>query len=86
MPLLNLRYCGAYTKQHADHRPCRQPAMRNKVRCKLHGGKATGPKTPEGKIRSAEANFKHGMYTKTAIAEKLYYHDMLLWKNDTIIF
>ena len=27
-------------------------------RCKLHGGWSTGPKTPEGKKRSAQNGFK----------------------------
>jgi len=42
--------------------PCQAPAVSNKVndrpvngRCKLHGGLSTGPKTQEGKCRSAQA-------------------------------
>ena len=33
-------------------KPCQAPAMTN-GRCKLHGGKATGPKTPEGRASVA---------------------------------
>ncbi len=86
MPLQNVRLCGSYTKQDPEHKPCSQPAIRNKTRCKLHGGKSTGPKTLEGKIRSAEANLKHGLFTKVAVAERLYYREMLLWKDDAAIF
>ena len=46
-------YCGARSKQN-NHRPCRQPAMKN-GRCRLHGGKSP---------------IKHGLYTKQAMKEK----------------
>jgi hypothetical protein len=32
-------------------------------RCRCHGGKSTGPRTPEGQARSATANTKHGNTT-----------------------
>lgn len=38
--------CGARRKY--DGQPCEAPAMTN-GRCKLHGGKSTGPKTAEGR-------------------------------------
>jgi hypothetical protein len=72
--------CGAKARQN-NHQPCRQPAMKN-GRCRLHGGKCTGPKTPEGKKKSAQANLKHGMYTKEAIAERKRVRDMLKWHDD----
>jgi len=31
-------------------------------RCKLHGGKSTGPKTPEGKAKTAQNGRLHGLY------------------------
>lgn len=31
--------------------PCQAPTLMN-GRCKLHGGKSTGPKTPEGKAKA----------------------------------
>ncbi len=40
-------------------KPCQAAAMPN-GRCKLHGGKSTGPRTPEGLERSRRANWKHG--------------------------
>jgi hypothetical protein len=31
-------------------------------RCRMHGGKSTGPKTEEGRKRISEAHLKHGDY------------------------
>ena len=73
--------CGAKARQN-NHLPCRQPAMKNRKRCRLHGGKCTGPKTPEGKMKSAQANLKHGKYTKSAILERLRMRTMMQWKKD----
>jgi hypothetical protein len=58
--------CGAQTR---DNTECRGPAMKN-GRCRLHGGKSTGPRTPEGLERSRKANLKHGLYSKGFIKEK----------------
>ena len=62
-------------------RPCRQPAMAN-GRCRLHGGKSTGPKTPEGKAKAARANYKHGQYTNQAMMERLRMRMMMAWRKD----
>ena len=43
--------------------------MRN-GRCRLHGGKSTGPRTPEGRERSRRSNWKHGHYSAEARAER----------------
>jgi len=48
--------CGARTR--AGH-PCRQPAMKN-GRCRLHGGKSTGPRTAAGRERCRRARWVHG--------------------------
>jgi hypothetical protein len=37
--------------------------MRN-GRCRLHGGKSTGPRTPEGLERMRRAKTKHGKYSE----------------------
>lgn len=58
--------CGAKTRKGG---PCKAPAMKN-GRCRLHGGKSTGPKTPEGIERIRAAHLKHGEYTKKAIEER----------------
>jgi hypothetical protein len=39
-------------------------------RCKFHGGKSTGPRTPEGLERSKRARWKHGYYSREAKAER----------------
>ena len=55
--------CGARTRQG---RPCMAPAIKGKRRCRLHGGKSTGPRTPEGLERSRRARWKHGRYSQQA--------------------
>ena len=49
--------------------PCQQPAMAN-GRCRLHGGKSTGPKTREGAERARQAALRHGFYTAEAKKER----------------
>jgi hypothetical protein len=60
--------CGAKTRK--GH-PCPQPAMKN-GRCRLHGGKSTGPRTPEGLERMRQSKLKHGRYSKEAKAVNQY--------------
>lgn len=55
------RRCGAMTRRRTA---CQCPAMQNRRRCRLHGGKSTGPRTPEGLERSRRANWKHGVYSQ----------------------
>jgi hypothetical protein len=59
--------CGARSKRTG--KPCRAGAMPN-GRCKVHGGKSTGPRTPEGLERSRRANWKHGQFSREAKAER----------------
>lgn len=58
--------CGAKTR--AGH-PCRQPGMRN-GRCRLHGGKSTGPKTTTGALRSRTTRLCHGRYSQKEIQQR----------------
>ena len=44
--------CGARTRKGT---PCKCKVLPGKQRCKFHGGMSTGPKTPEGRERIAEA-------------------------------
>jgi hypothetical protein len=50
--------CGARTRAGTS---CRSPAMGN-GRCRLHGGLSTGPTSPEGLARLAQARTEHGGY------------------------
>src|SRR5215472_10694527 len=59
--------CGARRK--SDGAPCRKAAMPN-GRCDMHGGKSTGPRTPEGLARSRRAGWKHGFYSVEAKATR----------------
>lgn len=58
--------CGAKTRKGT---PCKGAAMKN-GRCRMHGGKSTGPRTLEGIERIRQAHLKHGLYTKEAIASR----------------
>ena len=52
--------CETLTKQ--GKRPCNAPGilMKNgRIRCKVHGGYSTGPKSAEGKARSANNIIKY---------------------------
>ena len=46
-------------------------------RCRLHGGKSTGPRTPAGLARCRVANWKHGRYCKEALAERRQVRELL---------
>ena len=49
--------CGARTRAGT---PCKRRDLQINGRCKLHGGRSTGPRTPEGKRNSALNGFKPG--------------------------
>src|SRR4051794_16716232 len=57
--------CRACTRAGGE---CHQPAMANRRRCRLHGGKSTGPTTEAGLLRSKNARLTHGAYSAEAIA------------------
>jgi hypothetical protein len=58
--------CGARTRAGC---PCQAPAIRGKLRCRMHGGRSTGPRTPEGLARLRAARTIHGRYSAAARAE-----------------
>jgi hypothetical protein len=60
--------CGAKNRAGC---PCRAPAMPN-GRCHLHGGKSTGPRTPQGIARSFAANTRHGRQSAPRRTQQLY--------------
>ena len=59
------RRCGAKTRTGGA---CQNPAIKDRSRCKLHGGRSTGPRTPEGKARSIAAHTKHGRRSRAHVA------------------
>ena len=72
--------CGARTRKQTS---CRAPAMAN-GRCRMHGGKSTGPRTPEGLERSRKANWKHGDYSAESIQMRRYISRLLRESRDTL--
>src|SRR5689334_5503151 len=55
--------CGARCRNgHA----CRQPAIRGKKRCRLHGGLSRGPRTAEGLERMRQSKIVHGERSATS--------------------
>lgn len=52
--------CGA--RRHRDGKPCRAKSEPGKARCKWHGGRSTGPRTPQGRAK-ALANLRQNRPT-----------------------
>ncbi len=67
--------CGARTRSSHS---CLSPAMKN-GRCRMHGGKSTGPKTREGLEKSRRARWKNGFYSQKLRQERKQLRD--LFKN-----
>jgi hypothetical protein len=66
------RFCGARTRSGA---PCRTRAMKN-GRCRMHGGLSlSGEKSPR---------FKHGHYTREAIAQRRRFASLMADARKTI--
>jgi hypothetical protein len=57
--------CLAKTRRSTE---CQRPAITGSGRCRLHGGRSTGPRTQEGRARISAANLKHGRKTKERLA------------------
>lgn len=77
---MNAPRCGAKTRRGM---PCRAPAMAN-GRCRMHGGKSTGPRTREGLERSRKANWKHGLYSAESIAARRYIRQLFRESREMI--
>jgi len=60
--------CSAQSKRTGLQ--CKAPAISGKSKCRFHGGKSTGPKTPEGRQRCAQARTAHGRETSTMRTER----------------
>lgn len=72
--------CGAKAK-HRNHEPCKKTPMKN-GRCRYHGGLSTGPKSTEGKRKCGRSSYKHGFYSKAAMAERKKMRMMMKWRDD----
>lgn len=55
--------CDALSRRSGQR--CKGPAVRGKTKCRMHGGKSTGPRTAEGRQRCADARTVHGNETRT---------------------
>jgi hypothetical protein len=53
--------CGAKKR---DGGRCGKTVKEKGKKCKFHGGASTGPKTEEGKRKSAKNSLKHGIYSR----------------------
>ena len=60
--------CDATSKRTKQQ--CRNPAIKGKTKCKNHGGRSTGSRTPEGKASQIAANTKHGNETRAIRKER----------------
>jgi hypothetical protein len=63
--------CGAKTRSGC---PCKAPALRGKLRCRMHGGGSTGPRTAEGLQCLRDARTTHGRF---AAATRAHDHFLL---------
>lgn len=61
--------CGAQTR---SGKACRAPALRDKTRCRMHGGTA-GSGAPFGNRNAV----KHGFFTREAIDERKFIRSVL---------
>jgi len=43
---------------------CQRPGTKRNGKCKLHGGRSTGPRTKDGLARLVASKTTHGLYTK----------------------
>lgn len=65
---IRCRQCAAKSKRTQEQ--CKAPAMRAKRVCRIHGGKSTGVKTPEGRVKLALVHTKHGQETRAIRKER----------------
>ncbi|WP_394729382.1 HGGxSTG domain-containing protein [Altererythrobacter sp. GH1-8] len=75
-PMMEAQRCGARTRAGT---PCRSPAVHGKKRCRMHGG-ASGSGAPKGNANA----FKHGLYTREAIAQRRELYDLLREARETL--
>ena len=57
--------CGARSRRNGGA-PCRGPAIKGMGRCRMHGGRSTGPSV-EGRQKLAALRWKHGHRSRELI-------------------
>jgi len=80
--------CGAKTRTSNKGDRCRLTAGQGTQhvgygRCKYHGGSTTGPKTPEGKAKSAQNSRIHGLYAAVLNPRETEYFNAFSEAKDT---
>ena len=65
---INCPRCQAHSKR--TKLQCGKPALKGKSVCQFHGGRSTGAKTKEGRLRIAHSKTKHGNETRQTRAER----------------
>jgi len=65
-----IRCLQCQAKSKRTKQQCRAPAAKGQTKCRFHGGASTGPKTPEGRLRCAEAKTIHGNETRKARSDR----------------
>ena len=65
LPAQSAPRCGAHSRRNGGA-PCKCPAMKGKKRCRIHGGKSTGP-SKEGRERLSKLWLKHGGRSRRVI-------------------
>jgi len=63
-----VKRCKAKSRRTGER--CKAPATRSKAVCRFHGGCSTGPRTDEGRARSAAAKTVHGTETRAIRAAR----------------
>src|SRR6185295_12451025 len=78
--------CNAKTRAGT---PCRAPAMWSRkagkyTRCRMHGGRSTGPRSPEGLERCRKAALKHGRFSAEYKQHRREIRAFVRWHNAEI--
>ncbi|MBB42995.1 MAG: hypothetical protein CMM44_04435 [Rhodospirillaceae bacterium] len=50
--------CHAKTRKGT---PCQNPVVTGRNRCRMHGGKSTGPRTAEGRVKIIAVDLRHSL-------------------------
>jgi hypothetical protein len=68
-PMLDSLRCGARTRAGT---PCRSPAVRGGMRCRMHGGGAAS-----GALPGNTNALSHGLHTRDAVEERRQVQDLM---------